>query len=162
MEKDAEARLEGDVGLGDQINSAFMSTLVTYGRGMAIVTATGMNTVIGRIAEMLQEGEDETTPQQRRLAELGKFLGTGCLAICTIVFFLGLLRGQPALEIFMTAVSLAVAAIPEGLPAVVTIVLALGMQRMAQQHAIVKKLHAVETLGSAAVISQMGMRPQNQ
>lgn len=164
VEKDAEARLEGDVGLGDQINSAFMSTLVTYGRGMAIVTATGMNTVIGRIAEMLQEGEDETTPLQRRLAELGKFLGTGCLAICTIVFFLGLLRGQPALEIFMTAVSLAVAAIPEGLPAVVTIVLALGMQRMAQQHAIVKKLHAVETLGSATVIcsDKTGTLTQNQ
>lgn len=164
VEKNWEAELSGDIGLGDQINSGFMSTLVTYGRGGGIVTSTGMNTVIGKIAEMIQEDEGEDTPLQKKLAKMGKLLGTGCLVICAVVFVLGLFRGEPVLEMFMTAISLAVAAIPEGLPAVVTIVLALGMQRMAKHNAIMKKLHAVETLGGTTVIcsDKTGTLTQNQ
>jgi Ca2+-transporting ATPase len=158
------AVLEGDIGLGDQVNCGFMSTLITYGRGLGIVTSTGMTTVIGKIAEMIQEEEEEATPLQKKLNQLGKVLGTACLAICAVVFLMGLLRGEPVLEMFMTAVSLAVAAIPEGLPAVVTIVLALGMQRMVKHRAIMKKLHAVETLGSTTVIcsDKTGTLTQNQ
>ena len=164
VEKDASVVLQGDIGLGDQINIGFMSTLVTYGRGVSIVVATGMNTIIGGIAEMIQEEQQEDTPLQKKLTKLGKFLGTACLVICGIVFLLGLLRGEPVLEMFMTSISLAVAAIPEGLPAVVTIVLALGMQRMAKHNAIMKKLHAVETLGSTTVIcsDKTGTLTQNQ
>ena len=164
VEKDASLVLEGDVGLGDQINCGFMNSLVTYGRGKGLVTATGMNTVIGNIATMIQETEEEVTPLQKKLAQMGKFLGTGCLVICVVVFLLGLLRGEQMLNMFMTAVSLAVAAIPEGLPAVVTIVMALGMQRMVKHHAIMKKLHAVETLGSTTVIcsDKTGTLTQNQ
>lgn len=164
VEKHADAQLSGDIGLGDQINSGFMSTLVTYGRGSGIVTETGMNTVIGKIAEMIQEEGTAETPLQKKLANMGKVLGTSCLAICVVVFAMGLIRGEHVLEMFMTAVSLAVAAIPEGLPAVVTIVLALGMQRMAKHNAIMKKLHAVETLGSTTVIcsDKTGTLTQNQ
>jgi Ca2+-transporting ATPase len=164
VEKDADERLNGDIGLGDQTNCGFMSTLVTYGRGSGIVTATGMDTVIGSIARMIQEDVQEDTPLQRKLAQLGKSLGTACLVICAVVFGLGLWRGEELLAMFMTAVSLAVAAIPEGLPAVVTIVLALGMQRMVQHNAIMKKLHAVETLGSTTVIcsDKTGTLTQNQ
>lgn len=164
VEKNADLRLEGDIGLGDRKNSGFMSTLVTYGRGSGIVTETGMNTVIGKIAEMIQEDQSEDTPLQKKLKNMGKLLGTGCLVICAVVFAMGLLRGEHILEMFMTAVSLAVAAIPEGLPAVVTIVLALGMQRMAKHNAIMKKLHAVETLGSTTVIcsDKTGTLTQNQ
>ena len=164
VEKHAEAELSGDIGLGDQINSGFMSTLVTYGRGSGVVTETGMNTIIGKIAEMIQEEDADDTPLQKKLAKMGKLLGTGCLVICAVVFAMGLLRGEPILEMFMTAVSLAVAAIPEGLPAVVTIVLALGMQRMAKHNSIMKKLHAVETLGSTTVIcsDKTGTLTQNQ
>lgn len=164
VEKNSGILLTGDIGLGDQLNCAFMSTLVTYGRGMGIVTETGMNTIIGKIAEMIQDNPDEDTPLQRKLTQMGKILGTACLIICAVVFVLGLLRGEPVLSMFMTAVSLAVAAIPEGLPAVVTIVLALGMQRMAKHNAIMKKLHAVETLGSTTVIcsDKTGTLTQNQ
>jgi Ca2+-transporting ATPase len=164
VEKHADTQLSGDIGLGDQINSGFMSTLVTYGRGSGIVTETGMSTVIGKIAEMIQEEGAEETPLQKKLANMGKVLGTGCLAICAVVFAMGLIRGEHVLEMFMTAVSLAVAAIPEGLPAVVTIVLALGMQRMAKHNSIMKKLHAVETLGSTTVIcsDKTGTLTQNQ
>lgn len=164
VEKYADAKLEGDIGLGDQINSGFMSTLVTYGRGKGIVTTTGMNTVMGKIAEMIQEDDEEDTPLQKKLAQLGKVLGSACLAICAIVFVMGLLRGEHVIEMFMTSISLAVAAIPEGLPAVVTIVLSLGMQRMAKHNSIMKKLHAVETLGSTTVIcsDKTGTLTQNQ
>ncbi|MEA4891704.1 MAG: cation-translocating P-type ATPase [Peptococcaceae bacterium] len=164
VEKDADAELSGDIGLGDQVNCGFMSTLVTYGRGRGIVTTTGMNTVIGKIAEMIQEDEEEDTPLQKKLNQLGKVLGTACLAVCAVVFVMGLLRGEDLLEMFMTSVSLAVAAIPEGLPAVVTIVLAMGMQRMVKHNAIMKKLHAVETLGSTTVIcsDKTGTLTQNQ
>jgi Ca2+-transporting ATPase len=163
-EKYADAKLEGDIGLGDQINCGFMSTLVTYGRGKGIVTETGMNTAIGKIAEMIQEDEEEDTPLQKKLNHMGKILGTACLAICAIVFVMGLLRGEKVLGMFMTSVSLAVAAIPEGLPAVVTIVLALGMQRMVKHNSIMKRLHAVETLGSTTVIcsDKTGTLTQNQ
>ena len=164
VEKHAEAVLSGDIGLGDQINSGFMSTLVTYGRGSGVVTETGMSTIIGKIAEMIQEEDNEDTPLQKKLTKMGKLLGTGCLVICGVVFAMGLIRGEPILEMFMTAISLAVAAIPEGLPAVVTIVLALGMQRMAKHNSIMKKLHAVETLGSTTVIcsDKTGTLTQNQ
>jgi len=164
VEKYADAKLEGDIGLGDQINCGFMSTLVTYGRGQGLVTSTGMNTVMGKIAEMIQEDDEEDTPLQKKLAQLGKVLGTACLVICGVVFVMGLLRGEPIIEMFMTAVSLAVAAIPEGLPAVVTIVLSLGMQRMVKHNSIMKKLHAVETLGSTTVIcsDKTGTLTQNQ
>jgi Ca2+-transporting ATPase len=164
VEKDAKAELKGDIGLGDQVNSGFMSTLVTYGRGRGIVTATGMDTVIGGIAQMIQEEKQEDTPLQKKLAQLGKFLGIACLSISAVVFILGLIRKQEPLTMFMTAVSLAVAAIPEGMPAVVTIVLAMGMQRMANRNSIMKKLHAVETLGSTSVIcsDKTGTLTQNQ
>ncbi len=164
VEKHAEAQLTGDIGLGDQVNYGFMSTLVTYGRGSGIVAETGMNTVIGKIAEMIQEEGSEDTPLQKKLTKMGKLLGTGCLVICAIVFAMGLWRGEDLLKMFMTAISLAVAAIPEGLPAVVTIVLALGMQRMAKHNSIMKKLHAVETLGSTTVIcsDKTGTLTQNQ
>jgi len=164
VEKNAEVLFKDEIGLGDQINLGFMSTLVTYGRGKGIVVATGMETIIGKIAEMIQSVEEEVTPLQRKLAEFGKLLGIVCLVVCAIVFVMGLLRGEPLIEMFMTAVSLAVAAIPEGLPAVVTIVLSLGMQRMVKQNAIIKKLHAVESLGSTTFIcsDKTGTLTQNQ
>ncbi len=163
-EKNAEIVFNNEVPLGDRSNSAFMSTVVTYGRGKGIVIGTGMNTEIGLIAEMLESYEEEGTPLQKKLDELGKVLGIASLAICGIVFLLGIARGVPLLEMFMTAVSLAVAAIPEGLPAIVTIVLALGMQRMVKRHSIIKKLHAVETLGSTTVIcsDKTGTLTQNE
>jgi Ca2+-transporting ATPase len=136
----------------DQLNMAFSGTAVTSGRGRGIVVATGMTTAIGRIAELLQEGVDEATPLQRRLGELGKWLAVAALLICALVFGTGLLRGEDPEEMFLISVSLAVAAIPEGLPAVVTISLALGARRMAQRRALVRRLPAVETLGSVSVI----------
>lgn len=163
-EKNAEIVFNKEVPLGDRSNSAFMSTVVTYGRGKGVVVGTGMNTEIGLIAEMLETYDEESTPLQKKLSELGKILGIASLAICGVVFLLGVIRGVPLLEMFMTAVSLAVAAIPEGLPAIVTIVLALGMQRMVKRHSIIKKLHAVETLGSTTVIcsDKTGTLTQNQ
>jgi Ca2+-transporting ATPase len=136
----------------DQLNMAFSGTAVTLGRARGLVVATGMSTAIGRIAELLQAGEDEATPLQKRLGQLGKWLAVAALAICAAVFSLGVLRGEPPEEMFLLAVSLAVAAIPEGLPAVVTISLALGARRMAARRALVRRLPAVETLGSVSVI----------
>jgi len=164
VEKHAEAELEGDVSLGDRKNCGFMSTVITYGRGTGVVTGTGMNTVIGGIATMIQEADEEDTPLQKKLKQMGRLLGTGCLVICALVFALGLARGGDVLGMFMTAISLAVAAIPEGLPAVVTIVLAIGMQRLVKRNAIMKRLHAVETLGSTTVIcsDKTGTLTQNQ
>lgn len=164
VEKHGDVTFKDEIGLGDQVNMGFMSTIVTYGRGKGLVTGTGINTVIGNIAEMIQSVTEESTPLQRRLAEFGKYLGIACLVICAAVFVIGLLRGEALIFMFMTAVSLAVAAIPEGLPAVVTIVLALGMQRMVKHNAIIKKLHAVETLGSTTVIcsDKTGTLTQNQ
>lgn len=164
VEKSARERVEKDAGIGDRVNSAFMSTVVTYGRGKGIVVATGMNTEIGKVASMLEAVEEGPTPLQRKLDQLGKLLGSVCLGICGIIFILGLLRGQEVIEIFMTAVSLAVAAIPEGLPTVVTVVLALGMQKMIKKDAIMKRLGAVETLGSTTVIctDKTGTLTQNK
>ncbi len=136
----------------DQLNMAFSGTAVTSGRARGIVVATGMATAIGRIAELLQQGEEEPTPLQRRLGELGRWLAGAAIVICAIVFASGILRGEDPEEMFLIAVSLAVAAIPEGLPAVVTISLALGARRMAQRRALVRRLPAVETLGSVSVI----------
>ncbi|MHB0857173.1 MAG: cation-translocating P-type ATPase [Anaerolineae bacterium] len=145
--------IEGEsVPLGDRINMAFMGTAVAYGRGNAVVTGTGMQTELGRIADMLQEVGEEKTPLQRRMAELGKWLALGALVLVAIVFALGVWRGEPIATVFLTAVSLAVAAVPEGLPAVVTIALALGAQRMVRRNALIRKLPAVETLGSVTTI----------
>lgn len=164
VEKKSDLIVDDDSALGDRENMAFMSTIVTYGRGKGIVTATGMKTEIGNIATMLNEVEAEPTPLQKKLSQFGKILGIICLAVCGIIFIMGVFRNENLLEIFMTAVSLAVAAIPEGLPAVVTVVLALGMQRMVKRNAIVKKLEAVETLGSTTVIctDKTGTLTQNK
>jgi len=171
VEKNASTILDSDLPIGDRNNSAFMGTTVTYGRGKGIVTSTGMFTQFGLIAQMLSAVTTEETPLQRRLAELGKVLGTGALAICGLVFLIGVIRDtspsmilsqgfasylnahqKEILDLFMTAISLAIAAVPEGLPAVVTICLALGMQRMVRRHALLRRLPAVETLGTASAI----------
>lgn len=164
VQKDAAMQLPEDAALGDRRNSAFMGTVVSYGRGIALVGATGMKTQIGRIAEMLQMVEDEETPLQRRLDQLGKTLGWAALTISGLVFLLGWLRGNDPLEMFLVAVSLAIAAVPEGLPAVVTISLALGMREMIERNALIRKLSSVETLGSATVIGsdKTGTLTQNE
>jgi len=163
-EKNAELVYDKDIPIGDRQNVAFMSTIVTYGRGKGIVTGTGTKTEIGKIAEAIQSIDSEKTPLQNKLDELGKWLGIICLVICAVVFGIGVYRGQKILEMFMLAVSLAVAAIPEGLPAVVTIVLALGMKKMAERNAIVRRLLAVETLGCVNVIcsDKTGTLTQNE
>ena len=171
VEKSASVVLDADIPIGDRSNSAFMGTVVTYGRGKGIVTSTGMFTQFGLIAQMLTAVSSEETPLQRRLEELGRVLGTGALLICGLVFVIGIVRDtelsvafsqglsvwlsahqKQVLELFMTSVSLAIAAVPEGLPAVVTICLALGMQRMVRRHALLRRLPAVETLGTATAI----------
>jgi Ca2+-transporting ATPase len=164
VEKDARVSLRQDIPLGDRHNTAFMGTLVTYGRGRGVATSTGMHTQIGMIARMLQLVEEEPTPLQRRLDRLGKSLGTAALLVCALVFVIGWARGYEPLEIFLVAVSLAVAAVPEGLPAVVTITLALGMREMIKRHALIRRLSSVETLGSATVIcsDKTGTLTQNQ
>jgi Ca2+-transporting ATPase len=145
--------VEGEVFLGDRRNMAFMGSTVESGRGRGVITATGMNTELGNIAGMVQEEEPEETPLQRKLARMGKQIGAGILGISAVIFFVGYLQDPDLIvQMFLTAVSLAVAAIPEGLPAVVTISLALGLQRMVKRHALVRRLPAVETLGSATVI----------
>jgi len=155
VEKQA-APVAEDLTLADRTNMAYSGTVVTYGRGRGLVVATGLEREIGRIAQMLREETAETTPLQQKLAGFGKFLGVLCLVICGVVFVVGAVRGQHTgeayLQMFMTAVSLAVAAIPEGLPAIVTVVLALGVYRMSRRHAIVRRLPAVETLGCATYI----------
>ena len=183
VEKNHAVVLDREVPLGDRRNTAFMGTLVSYGRGKGLVTGTGMNTQIGLIAQMIQSFEDESTPLQKKLEHLGKVLGTACLAVCAIVFVYGLFRDTSLakvpdiglvgyleteradiINLFMTAVSLAIAAVPEGLPAIVTICLAIGMQRMIKHHALIRKLPAVETLGCATVIcsDKTGTLTQNQ
>ena len=141
-----------DLPIGDRHNMAYMGTLVTYGRGQVVVTATGMRTELGGIAALLETMQPEPTPLQRRLDQLGRWLALIALAIVTVIFGVGLLRGEELKLMFLTAVSMAVAAVPEGLPAVVTIALALGAQRMLGRHALIRKLSAVETLGSVTVI----------
>ena len=164
VEKISDAIEDENIGLGDRKNMLFSSSLVTYGRGKGIVVETGMKTEVGKIAEMINETKDEATPLQVKLNNLGKTLGIVALSICAVIFVVGLLYGKSALNMFMTAVSLAVAAIPEGLAAVSTIVLAIGVQRMVKRNAIVKKLPAVETLGSASVIcsDKTGTLTQNK
>ena len=152
VDKDADLVLGVDTHLGERHNMAFSGTLVSYGRGRGLVIATGMQTQIGQIAEMLQSVETEATPLQRKLDQLGKVLGWAALAVSGVVFLLGWARGIEPLEIFLVAVSLAVAAVPEGLPAVVTVTLALGMREMIQRNALVRRLSSVETLGSTTVI----------
>jgi Ca2+-transporting ATPase len=155
VEKDA-APVAADLSLADRANMAYAGTVVTYGRGRGLVVATGLEREIGRIAQLLAEQAPETTPLQQKLAGFGKLLGVATLVICGVVFLVGIARGPYAwetyLQMFMTAVSLAVAAVPEGLPAIVTVVLALGVYRMSRHHAIVRKLPAVETLGCATYI----------
>lgn len=150
--KNSNTILKSNALLGDRINSVFSGSLITYGRARAIVTATGMNTTIGAVATLLNQTGNTHTPLQNKLSQLGKYLGYISLIICAIIFIIGIINGQKINEIFMTSVSLAVAAIPEGLPAIVTIVLALGVSGMARSNAIVRTLPAVETLGSATVI----------
>lgn len=151
VDKLAEIRLKPETGLGDRSNMVLATSTVTYGRGVAVVTATGMNTQVGHIAKLIMEDETPMTPLQRRLAGTGKILGTAALCICAIIFLIGIMKRMPIFDMFMTSVSLAVAAIPEGLPAIVTIMLSLGVQRMAKKNAVIRKLPAVETLGSATV-----------
>jgi Ca2+-transporting ATPase len=152
VKKKAEAVLPENAPLGDRCNMVYSSTVVTYGKGTAIVTATGMGTELGKIAHLVQTMGRESTPLQEQLDKVGKLLVYGCILIVAAVFGLGLWRGVPPVEMFLTAVSLAVAAIPEGLPAVVTIALALGVRRMVQRNALIRKLPSVETLGSATII----------
>ena len=164
VDKNTETILDEKVDLGDRTNMLFSSSLITYGRGKGIVVETGMNTEVGKIAGMINEVKDTATPLQQKLNKLGKTLGIAAIAICIVIFLIGLLYGKDPMDMFMTAVSLAVAAIPEGLAAVSTIVLAIGVQRMVKKHAIVKKLPAVETLGSTTVIcsDKTGTLTQNK
>lgn len=163
-EKNAALIIDENAPLGDRQNMVFSGCSITYGTALAIVTATGMDTQMGKIAGLLEEEEGSVTPLQKKLAQLGRSLGIMALAACLVIFLVGLLNGIPALEIFMTAVSLAVSAIPEGLPAIVTIVLSIGVQRMVSKNAIIRRLPAVETLGSASVIcsDKTGTLTQNR
>ena len=163
VEKSTES-VEGDASIGDRVNMAFASCSVTYGRGRGIVVATGTDSEMGKIAAMIESVPEMKTPMQVRLDQLGRVLAIVSLVVCGIIFVIGLCYGRPLMEMFMTAVSLAVAAIPEGLPAVSTIVLALGVQRLAKQNAIVRNLPSVETLGSTTVIcsDKTGTLTQNR
>lgn len=163
-EKYADIIIDEKAPLGDRTNMVFSGCSITYGTAIAVVTATGTGTEMGKIADLLENEGEVQTPLQRKLAQLGKFLGMLALGCCAIIFGVGLANGIPAIDIFMTAVSLAVSAIPEGLPAIVTIVLSIGVQRMVKKNAIIRRLPAVETLGGASVIcsDKTGTLTQNR
>ncbi len=163
-EKDADAEVSEKAPLGDRSNMVFSGCSITYGTALAVVTAIGMDTEMGKIAGLLEGESDSQTPLQKKLAQLGKYLGFMALAACAVVFVVGLLNGLDPLHLFMTAVSLAVSAIPEGLPAIVTVVLSIGVQRMVKKNALIRRLPAVETLGSASVIcsDKTGTLTQNR
>ena len=163
-EKDASVTVAEDAPIGDRTNMVFSGCSITYGTATAIVTATGMDTEMGKIANLLDSEEDGETPLQQKLAQLGKYLGFMALAACAVIFVVGLLNKIPVMHIFMTSVSLAVSAIPEGLPAIVTIVLSIGVQRMVKKNALIRRLPAVETLGGASVIcsDKTGTLTQNR
>ena len=163
-EKDADIICKKDIPLGDMKNMAFMASITVNGHGKAVVTDTGMNTKVGQIANMIIEDEAPETPLQKKLGEVGKILGLACLAICIIIFVMGLIKHIEPVEMFMTSVGLAVAAIPEGLPAIVTIMLSIGVTKMAKKNSIIRKLPAVETLGSSSVIcsDKTGTLTQNK
>ncbi len=163
-EKDADSTIDENAPLGDRSNMVFSGCSITYGTATAVVTTTGMNTEMGKIASLLDQESDTQTPLQKKLAKLGKYLGIMAIAACAIIFIVGIMNDIPPLEIFMTAVSLAVSAIPEGLPAIVTIVLSIGVQRMVKKNALIRRLPAVETLGSASIIcsDKTGTLTQNR
>ena len=162
--KDADLIAKKDVALGDMKNLAFMTSIVVNGIGKAVVTEIGMNTKVGKIANMIIEDKEPETPIQKKLAQVGKILGLVCLAICVLIFIIGMIKKIDPIEMFMTSVGLAVAAIPEGLPAIVTIVLSIGVTKMAKNNSIIRKLPAVETLGSSKVIcsDKTGTLTKNQ
>lgn len=164
VEKTSVGGLPEETATGDRKNMVLAGGYVVYGKGKVLVTATGMETEMGRIAAMLSHTSDSMTPLQKKLEQTGKQLGIGALAICALIFCMGILQEKPPFSMFMTAVSLAVAAIPEGLPAIVTIVLAMGTSRMSEKHTIVRRLSAVETLGGAQVIcsDKTGTLTQNR
>lgn len=163
-EKDAMLDISEDAPLGDRSNMVFSGCSITYGTALAVVTATGMNTEMGKIANLLHGESEVQTPLQKKLAQLGKYLGIMALAACAVIFVVGILNNIAVMEIFMTAVSLAVSAIPEGLPAIVTIVLSIGVQRMVKRNALIRRLPAVETLGCASIIcsDKTGTLTQNR
>lgn len=162
--KDSEMICKKNIPLGDKLNMAFMASIVVNGHAQAIVTDTGMNTNVGKIANMIIQDEAPQTPIQKKLSQVGKILGIVCLAICLIIFLIGLIKKIEPMEMFMTSVGLAVAAIPEGLPAIVTIMLSIGVTKMAKKNSIIRKLPAVETLGSSSVIcsDKTGTLTQNK
>ena len=164
VEKDADELLKPDCFLADRINMAYTSSLITYGRGIGVVTATGMNTEVGHIASLLNNSDEFDTPLKRKLSAVGKTLSIVGLIVCVIIFVIGMLYKRPILPLFMTAISLAISIIPEGLPATATIVMALGVKRMAKENALIRKLPAVETLGSSTVIcsDKTGTLTQNR
>ena len=164
VEKNADELLKSDCFLADRINMAYTSSLITYGRGIGVVTATGMNTEVGHIASLLNTSDEFDTPLKRKLSAVGKTLSIVGLIVCIIIFVIGLLYKRPILPLFMTAISLAISIIPEGLPATATIVMALGVKRMAKENALIRKLPAVETLGSSTVIcsDKTGTLTQNR
>ena len=163
-EKDALAEVKENAPIGDRTNMVFSGCSITYGTALAIVTATGMDTEMGKIANLLDSETETQTPLQKKLAQLGKYLGIMAIAACAVIFVVGLINKIPPMEIFMTAISLAVSAIPEGLPAIVTIVLSIGVQRMVKKNALIRRLPAVETLGSASIIcsDKTGTLTQNR
>ena len=163
-EKDAEVICDEKAPLGDRKNMIYSGCSIAYGTAVAVVTATGMNTEVGKIANLISEEKESSTPLQQKLSKLGKILAVVAIALCVVIFIVGLIEDMPAIEIFMISISLAVSAIPEGLPAIVTIVLSLGVQRMVKRNAIIKKLPAVETLGGASVIcsDKTGTLTQNK